>query len=194
MTRRYGEGTRWLCALGLWAACAAGCEGGTDAAPVERQPAADDRPSATLTVDQAALQQLPARSREAVAAARLPVLVVDDARLLAAAVVMSEPRWTAVSSRSDGITVSLHATAVRHRFEHIAPHAGRSEVRGTPAWVTQNEGIWSAAWTEGGVAYSLELECDTLPDPRCDDSALLLELATKLVVVGGRVAVPEVRQ
>jgi hypothetical protein len=139
----------------------------------------------TTAVDHDALAQLPAGSALVVARSPVPALVVNRERLLNDARVMAKARWYAVSTRGDGVTVSIHATQTAHRYPHLPVLQGPALVRGQAAFVTQNESIWSAAWIEGGVAYSLEVECDALPDPRCETDTFLLSLAAELTYVGG---------
>jgi len=140
---------------------------------------------AAAALDDEARQALPPAAQAAVQRATVPVLVVGRPAALAASIVMTKPLWTALSTRFDGVTVSLSGTRAAHRYPHLAPAEGRARVRGKPAWVTQNEGIWSAAWREFGVAYVLEVECGERPDPRCADDGFVLELAHQLRYVGG---------
>jgi len=136
-------------------------------------------------VDRAARAALPVAAQAAVERASVPVLVVSRPEALAVSTVIAKPMWVALSTHFDGVSVSLSATRAAHRYRHLSPAVGRARVRGQPAFVTQNTGIWSAAWVEGGVAYALEVECGNRPDPRCDDERFLLELAAALAYVGG---------
>lgn len=162
-------------------------------APPTNEPQAAERVVAAVawpeasTIDVSALGRLSEASRRVVERAPVPALVVSDDVLLANAVVMAQPSWYAVSTRGDGITVSLHASKVAHRYPHIPPleRPTGKKVRGHDAIVTENEAIWSAAWIEGGVAYSLEVECARLPDPRCESDAFVMGLAGRLAFVGG---------
>jgi hypothetical protein len=63
---------------------------------------------------------------------------------------------------------------------------GRHTLRGQEAWVTRNEGIWSASWIEHGVAYDLGIECAPVDAPPCHDPSELEALAEGLRYVGGR--------
>lgn len=137
-------------------------------------------------VDGATRAALTDEARAAVDRAPVPALVVARPELLARSVIMAKEHWYAVSASHDGLTVSIHASRVAHRYPHTPKAQGRGRVRGHHAFVTQNEGIWSAAWVEGGVAYALEVECGQRPDARCDDEALVLSLAGDLRYVGGR--------
>jgi hypothetical protein len=131
--------------------------------------------------DETSWRLLDERGRRALQRSPVPALVPSADALLAAATLMSGPHWFALSTRDDGLVVSLHATDHAHRYRHIAPHRGASRVRGHDALVTQNERIWSAAWIEHGAAYVLELECARAADARCDDPAALLAVAEQLV-------------
>jgi hypothetical protein len=88
--------------------------------------------------------------------------------------------------REDGVTVSLQANRLARRHAALPPALGRDVVRGRDAWITQNEGIWSATWTEHGVSYVLEVECARPgEDARCASDAYVRALAEELVFVGG---------
>ncbi len=141
---------------------------------------------AVSEIEQSVVSRLSEASRRAVKRAPVPALVVDDSALLLDATVMSKPNWYAVSMRADGIVVSLHATRISHRYTHIAPLTPTGPmVRGQRSWVTQNESIWSVAWNENGADYSLEVECAEATDSRCTSDGYVLELASRLVFVGG---------
>jgi len=141
-------------------------------------------------IDAESLARLSERAREAVTRSRLPVLLPKRDGLLERAVVMASAQYTAVSipaeDRQHGVTISLQANRIAHRYAEVPPALGRDVVRGHDAWITQNEGIWSATWTEHGVSYVLELECARPgDDPRCESDAALRALAEELVFVGG---------
>ncbi len=161
--------------------------------PAAGQPQVVDKtvtwPAESL-VDQDARLALTPSAREAIELSPVPVLAVAQSQLLRNAIITRGEAFAAVSSRDDGLIVSLHATARAHRYPGVKPASGPALVRGQAAFVTRNEQIWSASWIEGGVAYSLELECATLPDARCDDDNLLLQLAEALVYLGGRGGTP----
>jgi hypothetical protein len=193
---------RWvsaMMALGV-ATCAAACAQDAPSAPSSSDPPGNDvareveRPSIVdvdvvwpaESIDTVALAALSEQARGVIATSPVPAFVVAEGALLASAVVMAKSRWYAVSARADGVVVSLHASRAAHRYPHLPRAEGKQSVRGLPAFVTQNEQIWSAAWIEGGVAYSLELECVSLPDARCADDAHLMSLAARLAYVGGR--------
>jgi hypothetical protein len=140
---------------------------------------------ARATLDEPTRQALSPKSLAAVDRSPVPVLVVARPALLAASTVMSKAAWYALSTRDVGITVSLSASNVAHRYPRTPLVRGPRKVRGQDAFVTQNEGIWSAAWVESGAAYSLELECATPSDARCADPSYLMGLADDLRYVGG---------
>ena len=124
-------------------------------------------------------------ARAVVARSALPVLVPAESTLVQTARIIVEERFFAVSSQADSIHVSLHATRVTHRYPGIGPIPGDRLLRGTPGFVTRNEGIWSATWKESGVSYVLDLECGVSADARCASDAYLLELVEGLAYVGG---------
>lgn len=161
----------------------------TEAAPATPPPSPTviDKPVGwpSAAIDATTLSALPETARIAVAASKVPVLLVARSSLLDATTVIAKERFTAVSTKGDGIHVSVSATRSAHRRSHLPKVQGEHEVRGQPAFVTQNEAIWSASWIENGIAYVLELECAALPDPRCDDDTHLQTLIDELVYVGG---------
>lgn len=145
-------------------------------------------------VDRDTLGLLSEDARAAVRSSKLPVLAPRRATLAAPAKVVARPNFTALAIRGqgddDGLTVSLSATRVSQRYELAPTDLGAArphQVRnGKPAWVLQNEGIWSVTWEEHGVSYVLELECATAgADLRCQSEREVLRLAEELAFVGG---------
>lgn len=141
-----------------------------------------------VRIDAAARALLRDGSR--MAADRAPVPVLVPRALADKVTVMSEERWAAVHVGHQGQTITLHATSVAFVHPELPAMQPTSTVRGAPAWITQNEAIWSASWSEHGVAYTLELECARPDDARCATDATLLRLANDLVAVGGREVTP----
>jgi hypothetical protein len=144
-----------------------------------------DWPAASA-IHAGARSSLSAEAREAADRSPVPVLVVNQPVFFAASHIIAKPNFYALHTKADGVTISLSATRIAHRYEHIKPQEGPSRVRGKSAFVTQNDAIWSAAWNEHGAAYTLDVECGTLPDPRCDNERFVLELAESLAYVGGQ--------
>lgn len=158
---------------------------GTDGAPPVTSAAG------SLSRSQAAFAEMSAASRDVVSHARVPFLLLPRP-WSSVAIATSGPRWSALSARDAAITISLHGTDATHHT--LDPHetrratarpqqgaAPRPTVRGVPALVTENEGIRSVAWTEGGVYWALEVECvNHERDTRCTDDAFILDVATRL--------------
>jgi hypothetical protein len=136
-------------------------------------------------VDRAAARLLTLRAAESVRASRVPVLLPASVDLLAAANVIAKEHWTTASVRAPGATITVTATRAAHVVPGVGPVKGSRAIRAAQGMVTQNEGIWSAAWTENGVAYSVEVECDSPGAARCADEAFVMELASGLAFVGG---------
>lgn len=136
-------------------------------------------------IDRRALSALPQAAAKVAATSRVPVLVPLRRELLVAPVIVARENWTSFWARTPEITVSQKMTRLAHVYEGLAPLRGPREVRGAPAFVTTNEGIWSATWMENGVSYALDLECASPDAEACASDALLLELAAQLVYVGG---------
>lgn len=166
----------------------------TGSSPRPGGPPLADPPRTVLTdvtwpaadrLDRAALAGLAPAAVRAVARSPIPVLVPADAELLKGAALIARANWYSFSARSGGLTVSLSATRVAHRYEHIPPAAGTRQVRGVGGFVTQNEGIWSVTWVENGASYTLDIECGDSSDERCRSDAMVVAMSERLVYVGG---------
>ncbi|WP_437671918.1 hypothetical protein [Sorangium sp. So ce131] len=140
-------------------------------------------PAASL--DRGALAALPKRAAHAAGTSRVPVLVPSRRELLAAPVIVAKEHWTSFWARTEEITVSITMTRLSRKVPGIPPLRGAHIVRGEPAFITANEGIWSASWVESGVSYALDVECASPEAPACASDALVREIAAELVYVGG---------
>jgi hypothetical protein len=143
--------------------------------------------------------------RRLIDASPLPVLAPREPRAFGRAKVVARPAWFSVAVKdaayaaeldarragrstvglAPGIAVFVQGSRVVHRHPGIAPVEGNRTLRGRPAWITQNEAIWSATWEENGVTYVVELECSRPSDPRCANDQQLVEVAESLAFVGG---------
>jgi len=145
-------------------------------------------------VDDGVAQNLSADVRQAVARSSLPVLVPRALGLVDRTVLIVRDNFYAASIHGSddyaGLTVNVSATRVTHRYRGMPNVKGRDRVRGDrPAFVTSNEGIWSATWIENGVSYVVEVECaHPSEDARCADSTFVERLADELAFVGGSFA------
>ncbi|WP_437479746.1 hypothetical protein WME75_34205 [Sorangium sp. So ce1014] len=137
------------------------------------------------SVDRSALAALPTTAAHAARTSQVPVLVPSRRALLAAPVIVAKEHWTSFWARTESITVSLAMTRLARKVPGIPPLQGAHSVRGAPAFITANEGIWTASWLENGVSYALDVECASPEAPPCASDALLRELASELVYVGG---------
>ena len=171
------------------ATCASGC--GVSADPDRPVPSEGATAQAEIAwpeaaaVDRGVRDALPVAARRAVDRSPVPALVPRRAELLASATVLAREQWYAVSARGEGFTVSIHATRMGHRYPSIQPATGDRSLRGTKAFVTRNEAIWSASWRERGASYTMDVECADPGAARCADEAFLLELVEDLAYVGG---------
>src|SRR5690606_36203020 len=149
------------------------------------------------TIDRGLRAELAAPMLRGIALAPAPVMFPSDAgwrpeRLDSAKLHRGE-HWFALELHRAELSLNLSASTLTRvhpqlRGETLADAralAGREVVRGRPASITQNEGIWSASWIEHGVAYSLELECGS-PLGQCVDDRELRRVAESLAYVGGR--------
>ncbi len=167
------------------------------------------------TVDAEVRSRLDTTQLRAVDASGVPVLAPRDASVYAQVHVVSQPAWFTVSLKDDayaaellaqrgsgsapapggavthplpadgGLAVFVQGNRLAHDHPHIPPVTGKQRVRGLPGWITQNESIWSATWTENGVSYVVEVECSRPDDARCADEEVLMDVVDSLVFVGG---------
>ncbi|XXX74373.1 hypothetical protein WMF30_42680 [Sorangium sp. So ce134] len=183
--------------LSLSAAVAA-CDQAAPSSEAPRDPAAAQPLVATVTpavaavtwppaasIDRGALAALPETAAHAARISQVPVLVPSRRELLAAPVIVAKEHWTSFWATAESITVSLTMTRIARRYPSIPPIRSADAVRGAPALITANEGIWTASWLENGVTYALDVECASPEAPACASDALLRELASELVYVGG---------
>lgn len=141
-------------------------------------------PSAA-SLDHRTRNALPPQVAERVAASRVPVLLPPRAEWLAVAKLTAKPLWTSASMRHDGVTVVTTATRAAHPVPGVEPVSGNRKIRGAMGFVTQNERIWSATWSENNVSYAIEVECEKEADARCADETFVMALAETLAYVGG---------
>lgn len=170
-----------------------------DARPTPVRPARaellDVRPTAysPIEVDTSVLARLPAAERASVADSPVPVLLPRAAGLAEGARVVSRKAFYAASisgtGDDSGLHIAISASRVRHRYSDMERDDADTRshiVRGHPAWVLANEGIWSVSFEERGVEYVVDVECaGALEDPRCQGPATVLSIAEDLVLVGG---------
>lgn len=150
--------------------------------------------------DLAAYEAFDSRSRAAIDAAPVPVLVPGPELALDQRRVMQGPEWYAFWGRREGasggvtVTMTVQASRMARVYPGVRPQPGPSTLRGQPAFVTRNEGIWTASWIEHGVAYDLGIECAPVDAPPCDDQTELEALAEGLRYAGGRGPEPKLEE
>jgi len=140
--------------------------------------------------DLAAYEAFDAGSRAAIDGAPVPVLVPGPELVLDRRQVMNGPEWYAFWGQRETagieVTITVQASRMARVYPGVRPQPGPHTLRGQEAWVTRNEGIWSASWIEHGVAYDLGIECAPVDAPPCDDQRELERLAEGLRYAGGR--------
>lgn len=165
---------------------ACGCNAASPSEPVTTAPQATIvRPAiaAPTTIDVRARAALGEAAPDKIDASPVPVLAPPDR--FEAPVVMVGPEYYAIALRSGTATIAIQGTRAQHRVEGVGPIEGRSALRGTKGFVTVNEGIRSASWSEHGAAYSVDVECADAADARCASDAFVTSLVNALVYVGG---------
>lgn len=123
--------------------------------------------------------------RSLLARSVVPVLAPRDLTLESPTLTV-EGEYFALTGKSAGTTIALHGTRTAKRYKNIEPVLGDRRLRGNlPGFVSANEGIRTASWIERGAAYSVDVECSNMRDPRCQDDAFLLGIVEQLAYVGG---------
>lgn len=142
-------------------------------------------------IDDATLGRLSQPARAKVSESLVPVMLPRAAGLVDKAKLVVKPAFTAISMTGEGehagVTVSVSATRVSHRYADVPEVKGPERVRGgKPAFVTQNELIWSVTWFEHGISYVVEVECARpSEDARCADDKFVRSVVEDLTFVGG---------
>lgn len=164
---------------------ALGCNG-TTSAPSDAPPPVSTSTSALVTgaVDARALEGL-GDARSQVVRSAVPVLAPSGDLRLERPTVVVEPAYYAITARVTGATISIHGTKSAHRYEGVEAHPGNRALRKAKGFVTINEGIRSASFVENGVAYTVDVECASVADARCQSDAFVVELVDHLAYVGG---------
>ncbi|MBK8259453.1 MAG: hypothetical protein IPK82_43205 [Polyangiaceae bacterium] len=137
-------------------------------------------------VNREAFSAMPGEARERIKTSRVPVWLPHNPTWLGSAKVVSKELWTTVHLRGDDATIVVSASRGAHKLAGVTPMEGNRRVRGKGAFVSQNEGIWSANWVESGVSYSVEVECDVPSSASCASENKVLDVANALVFVGGK--------
>jgi len=81
---------------------------------------------------------------------------------------------------------TVHATKLAHEYPGAKLAEATVPMRGTKGYITINEGIRVASWSENGVAYSVDIECTREDDIQCSEEAHILNVVNNLAYVGGR--------
>ncbi|MBX7193665.1 MAG: hypothetical protein K1X94_16530 [Sandaracinaceae bacterium] len=131
---------------------------------------------------------VPASLREGVEASRLPVMLPREpaiaSQALATAQVLSMDRWVSTRIETSTSIVTIFGTDAHHEpprgaaFEVPSPDR---TIRGASGYAYENEGLFYAQWSEGGVAWEVEVECLG----SCDGVGLATQIAESLEAVGG---------
>lgn len=146
---------------------------------------------ARAEVDTTLLARVPADARALIERSTVPVMLPRTRGLAERARFVAKPTFFAASiagsEEHEGLHLAISATKIVHRHRGIDPLKATATVRGgKPAWVLQNETIWSVSWEEHGVSYVVDLECARpSEDARCESDAAILAIVEELTFVGG---------
>ncbi len=133
-----------------------------------------------VEIDPAAVAALPVAQRTKLDAIRMPVLVPNDAALLATAVVTHNGDWYATTTKGDDVTVYIRGS----RAAYTVP--GMEEVVMPEVMISRTHGIVTATFQRFGASYNLDVEClGPMEDPRCVDDDYIESVVDGLAVVGG---------
>ena len=121
---------------------------------------------------------------DAIDRAPVPVLAPSGGWALAKVMPIGEAGYALVA-RSGGSKVVVSASRLAHLHLGLPATRPNARLRGVEGHVTVNEGIRSASWIEGGVAYTADLECGDPEAPECASEAGVVALVEGLVYAGG---------
>lgn len=178
-------------ALSLVLACNGATTGSSDAPPpvsTSTLSASTVKPAITWpsadAIDPRALDVL-GDARSQLSRSPVPVLAPNGDLRLERPTVIVEGEYYAITARVTGATISVQGTRAAHRYEGVDPHPGNRALRKGKGFVTINEGIRSASFVENGAAYTVDVECASASDARCQSDAFVVELVERLAYVGG---------
>lgn len=80
----------------------------------------------------------------------------------------------------------LQGSRIARLHEGLGASPGDRRIRGVDGRLGVNEGIRSASWIEGGVAYTADLECGDRRAPECASDEGFLALLDTLTHIGGQ--------
>lgn len=136
-------------------------------------------------VDATARAALPREAAEKVDASDVPVLV--PARALERVTLVVEPGYFAFSGWDGELRVYVEGHAQVKNVDVGKAPAPTDQVRGVPAWVSENEGIRYVSFFENGASYVVDVECARVAeDARCADDKTVRALTESLAFVGGK--------
>ena len=149
--------------------------------PVERAPvwpAAGDPDTAAGGMD------LSAATRQAIQESSVPVLLPHsgDPWSEALRVIPLGDDGYSLHTRAERSKLVLQASGVARLYEDLPGDRGRSQIRGVPGHLTENEGILSASWIERGTSYTADLECGDVEADECSAEGFLRLLDTLVFV------------
>jgi hypothetical protein len=106
--------------------------------------------------------------------------------------VETDGKHYSTSQKEGDLTVSITGSLAQPNRAEVDIDVGALKptpagtVRGVPVFVSENEGIRTATWTEKGTAYAVDIECQAATDARCSSPKYILDLVSSLVDVTER--------
>ncbi|MCA9602894.1 MAG: hypothetical protein KC417_12750 [Myxococcales bacterium] len=165
---------QFLVLLGL-TACARAPEG---------EPSVESGATSPVVSNQAASgnagTDLDPASKEALAQSPVPLLLPGDHELWPHLRVMRGATWGSFVLHDDISTITLQGTRTVHAEQLPDAMPTPSGVRGVTAWTGVGENIPFVSWIEDGVAWMLEVECNSPADARCADPTWATEFVERL--------------
>lgn len=93
--------------------------------------------------------------------------------------------WYQFSHRAGGVEVSVTASRAGYRTKEVHNLKGTRVLRHTTVRMTQGEGGVHADWTENGISYMVQVQCESITDTRCTEPTFAAKTVESLVFVGG---------
>lgn len=141
-------------------------------------------------IDKYTLRSYPETFAAIVSDTPMPVLLpkgitFSDPMLIAQGEYYSFSGRALVNGQPDA-NYTVHATKLAHEYPGTKLAEATVPMRGTKGYITINEGIRVASWSENGVAYSVDIECTREDDVQCSHEAHIIGVVNNLAYVGGR--------
>ena len=112
----------------------------------------------------------------------VPVLLPDDGRLLATALITHHHDWYAAAMELKGVDIYIRGT--RNAYHVASMDIPEAAAAAADNYIlTRTHQIVTVSWRSFNVSYSLDVECaQPMKDTRCTEDQFALDLAERLAV------------